>query len=80
MIDITRLFSDPVFMLFAFLMVVVIASTAKKIAKMKASEQGSGRLGDEESREMQELYRGFEDLTKRVEAIETILMDRSRKR
>jgi phage shock protein B len=37
------------------------------------------RLEEQEARTMQELYQGMEKMEKRVEALETILLDRERK-
>jgi phage shock protein B len=41
---------------------------------------GGGRRLEEETRIMQELYRGLRRMEQRVEALETILLDHSRKK
>jgi len=47
------------------------------------SRLGRGRSGgaqdEEEARMMQEIHRGLEEMEKRVEALETILLERERK-
>ncbi len=79
--DFARLFNNPVFIVFGFCAFAVFMGTMTSIAKMKyGHSKGRGKLSDEDSREMQELFRGFEELTKRIEAIETILMDQAKKR
>lgn len=81
MSDFTRLLNNDVFIVFAFFAFVVFMGTVTKIAKLKyGPTKGRGKLSNDESREIQELYKGFEQLSKRVEAIETILMDQARKR
>lgn len=64
---------------FGFMAFSVLMGTIAQIAKMKSKSKGGGRMSDEEGREIQELYRGFENLTKRIEALETILMDQTKK-
>ncbi|KPL07437.1 hypothetical protein AMJ85_09545 [candidate division BRC1 bacterium SM23_51] len=77
----TRLLGDPVFIVFGFLAFIVLMQTIVKIQQMKMSQnKDSGKLSDTEAREIQELHRDFEDLSKRVEALETILLDQVRKR
>jgi phage shock protein B len=54
--------------IFILVLVKMIASSAK----------GNGnRMTAEETRAMQEIHRGLERMEKRVEALETIILDRS---
>jgi len=89
--DMMRLLSDPIFLLFALVFFSILMGTLVKIfngggedeqdgpfrRKVKARH---GKLSADEAREMQELHKGFEDLARRIEALETILLDPARKR
>jgi phage shock protein B len=65
---------------FGFAAFCVVVDAIVKMKKMRI-EQGkaSGPLSNDEARDIQELHRGFEELNKRIEALETILLDRVRK-
>lgn len=68
-----------VLVVFGFLAFTILMDTIVKIQKMRVKEsKSSGQLSDTEAREIQELFKGFENLSKRVEALETILMDQFR--
>ena len=45
---------------------------------MGESKSGGGRTSSEETRIMQEIHHGLSNLEKRVEALETLLLDRAR--
>lgn len=42
--------------------------------------RGSGRLSDEESQIMQEIFYGLKKMEQRIESLETILLDREQRR
>jgi len=72
---------NDLLIIFGFLAFVVLMRTIVKIQQMKVSQsKNSGKLSDTEAREIQELHRGFEELNKRVEALETIILDQVRKK
>jgi phage shock protein B len=51
----------------------------KLFRRDRSGGRGGREAADEEARTIQELYRGFERMERRVEHLETILMDRERK-
>jgi phage shock protein B len=65
----------------SILALAIIGSTilmAIKIIKGEASRKGQ-RLESEEARMVQEIYQGLSKMEKRLEALETIILDRGRK-
>ena len=65
----------------AILALVIIGSTilmAIRIFKGDASRKGQ-KLESEEARMVQEIYQGLSKMEKRIEAIETIILDQGRK-
>lgn len=70
-----------ILMVFGIGLVVVIGVIL--IAVINALRRGrtaeDRRLDEEETRMMQEIYQGLEKMEKRVEALETLLLDRERK-
>jgi len=66
---------------FGFCAFAVLMDTIVKIQKMRMSQsKGSGDMSDTEARVIQETHKELENLTQRVEALETILLDQVRKR
>lgn len=53
---------------------VVISNLVSKVL----GQRGSGRLSDEESQLMQELFYGMKKMEERVESLETILLEKGR--
>ena len=51
--------------------------SALKILKGQSSKEGK-KVSADETRIMQEIYQGLSDLEKRVESLETLLLDRAR--
>jgi len=77
---------ELVFLLFAVIFFVVLMRTVVTIYRMRltASQGGdiskrSGRTSADDMRTIQEIYKGLENLNQRVEALETILLDRVKK-
>lgn len=75
--------SDQVFVLCLITMVVgipVICSTILKLVKQfhERQNQMSSKLDGEESEIMHELYKGLDRMEKRIDALETIIMDKKR--
>jgi len=66
----------PVFFLAIFVVVVVLIASA--VLRWLSSPKYSRTRGEEE-RTIQELFRGFGELEKRLESLETILIDTHRK-
>jgi len=65
----------------SILALAIIGSTilmAIKIFKGGVSRKGQ-KLESEEARVIQEIYQGLSNMEKRVEALETIILDRERK-
>lgn len=72
---------NVILIVFGFLAFVVLMETIVKIQKMRmAQSKESGKLSDTEAGAIQEMHRDLENLTKRIEALETILLDQVRKR
>ena len=70
-----------IIVVFAFVALIVLMGLIAEIVKMKMSQsRGSGSLSNGEAREIQEMHRELESLTKRIEALETILLDQARRR
>ena len=68
-------------MIFAIPLVAIICGTLVAIIKIARRERGteSKRLDREQVRMIQEMFRGIEKLSDRVDALETILLERERK-
>ena len=71
---------EIVAIVFGFAAFVVLMITLLLIRRMKVGTQARAQMSSEESREIQALFRGFEELSKRLEALETILMEKAGKR
>lgn len=55
----------------------LLCGTVLVIFKMRQSRSGApGQANREEAKMFQEMYRGLENMEQRIEALETILMDR----
>jgi len=79
--------SRPEVLIFMIPIVAIVCGTLTKIYRMKmearygmSSGKGRGNLSPDDVRTLQELHKGFEKLSERVEALETILLDQARKR
>ncbi len=70
-----------VILVFAIPLVAVMGGVLIAIIKVLKRDRsaGSKRLNEEEARMMQEVYQGLEKMEQRIEALETILIDRTRK-
>ena len=82
-----RLLRDPIFMVFAIPVCAILCGTLTAIYKMRLTaahggevSKGSKGMSAEDVQTIQELYKGFEKLNERVEALETILLDQAKKR
>ena len=71
---------QAIYVVFGFAAFAVLMQTIVQIARMRTRSKGEGRLSNGESREFQEVYRGLEAMAKRVEALETLLIDQARRR
>lgn len=76
---------NPLVIIFGFLTVCVVMDGIVKISKqggggriMGRESKNAAQRNEDEAREMQELRSGFEDLAKRIESLETILLERER--
>lgn len=63
-----------------FLFLCVICSAVCRIATAKIKTREEHRYGDDDVRTIQEIHRGMQRFEDRIDALETILMDRSRAR
>ena len=70
-----------IIMVLAIPLVAVMGGILIAILKILRRDRGSNgrRLDEEEARMMQEIYQGLEKMEKRVEALETLLLDREGK-
>ena len=70
-----------IIMIFSIPLAGVLGGILLAIIKMlKAAPSAEDRkLDEEEARMMQEIYKGLENMEKRVEALETIILERERK-
>lgn len=67
-----------VFIVFGSIIVALLI-VSRTIARVLGGRSG-GHLSEEESQLMQELFYGMKKMEERVESLETILLDRDRKR
>ena len=70
-------FLVPLFSLFPFVLVILLLFFAIRWIGKEDSNTGGGFSADE-TRIMQEIHHRLSDMEKRVEALETILLDRAR--
>ena len=66
--------------LFEFLALGIICCTIVKIMAKKVEHRDKTDYGDDDTRTIQEIHRGLQRMENRIEALETILMDRPRAR
>lgn len=57
----------------------LICGTVLIIVKTRSNSHGHGATNSDEARLIQEIYQGLEKLEKRIESLETILMDSQQK-
>jgi phage shock protein B len=82
-----RSLTRPECLVFMIPIIAIVMAGVVKIYRMKLearhggdfSGKGGAKLSAEDVQTIQELHRGFEKLSDRVEALETILLDRARK-
>jgi len=65
----------PVYIVFIVIGIPVICGTVLALVKMGKSKKGA-QLDEEEARIMQELHKGLSKLEKRIESLETIIIDK----
>ena len=70
--------STAIIMVLAIPLVAIMGGMIVAIIKLLKSDGSarSRRLNEEETRIMQEIYRGLEKMEKRVETLETLLLER----
>jgi phage shock protein B len=81
-----RSLARPETLVFMIPIVAIIMAGVVKIYRLRLTaihgadfSKGPAKLNADDVRTLQELYKGFERLNERVEALETILLDRARK-
>ena len=84
MYDLVRAFTRPDVMVFMIPIFAIFMGCMVAIVKMLTSQGATvskegRRANAAEASEIQELHRGFEELTRRVESLETILLEKARK-
>ena len=65
--------------LWIFLIICVIWGTISKFATTKIKHKDSG-VNEDDARTMQEINRGLQRMEDRIDALETLLMDKSERR
>lgn len=63
--------------IWTFLFFCVICATLCRIISVKVSAREAHGGGEEDTRMIQEIYRGLQRMEDRIEALETLLMDRA---
>jgi len=75
----------PEVLVFMIPIVAIVMATLMKMYRMKLEAQRGGSVGkgsklsSDDVQTIQDLHKGFEKLGERVEALETILLDRAKK-
>ncbi len=64
-------------MIFAIPIVAIIGGIFLSALKILKGEGSSGKMTAEETRLIQEVHRGLQKMEDRIEALETLLMDRA---
>lgn len=62
--------------LWTFLSICVMCGMVSRIVAMKVKKKESRGYGEEDTRLIQEIHRGLQRMDQRVDALETLLMDR----
>lgn len=56
----------------------LVAGAVAIVKVLRGPRGGQGQMAEDEARTMQEIYQGLGRMEQRIEALETILMDRER--
>jgi hypothetical protein len=82
--ELVSLLKEPAFLFFAFLFFAVFMGSLTKMARTNPdggpfASRRKKALNAQDVREIQELHKGFEELSRRIEALETILLEKVKK-
>ena len=66
--------------LWTFLAICVVCGTISKVAVAKVKSRDSRKYGSDDTRTMQEIHRNLLRMEERLEALETLIVDRPSRR